>query len=601
VDATLDKNIVRLHVVAQNAISSTGVELRRSLDRADQLLRERSADIERMTHGVLDHADEVLEARIAQLDELATRQLGNVDVIATKQRIALEKGAIQIIIIAGAISFIVFALKRGFEAYTNLKKSDALANKRGAARTALLASHIGPAIGTPLVAGLAGALVLFGLYRWLPLGAVHEARDLQALHWRELDASVARFDYASARFHASHVLYLDPTSAAAAMAQAEKVALLRDLAYRPTLLATDGAATAFERRVDAVESQLGPLPDPDLLVMRALILWRRGTTRADEHVAASLMARAMRLAPLGFPLSPLAREYVATFLAAPYVSEKPGLGRNSVPLDELRDVLASAPVDPPGSPFAAAAGLARMMRELGHTTGMHYIAMVDAHAAAVAGSRTRDMRDPLVTGALARRREHAQAISSAWSIFDQRLRNTPELDGPQVLDIFHLNDAMLTRARWFLAEPDSLAEGKRIEDLPPTTATVTRRLQVAPARVAWARRYSALLAGPLRAVVEFEETERFRVWERWCLEFEKRRVELEVAQPSRDQTELRWRLAVASSALSLFQESENGPEAYAAVVGRDLPAEPPPAVLALTPDAPATLEELLLQRGPRLI
>jgi len=601
VDTTLKRNLARLEGVGTRLISDTGKELRRSLDHADELLRRRTIDLERVGNDLLNHADELLEARLAQLDEVATRQLGNVDVIATKQRIALERSAIQVLVIGGIIVFVVFVLKRMYDAYAQLQKRSALAGVRGAERTALLARNLGATLPGPLLAGLAGVLLLVALQRWLPLGAVHEARDLVQLHLGELEASAARFDYAAARFHASHILYLDPAGAPAALARAEKVGLLRDVAYRPTLLATESGVLAFERRLQAVESGLGPLPDADVLVMHALLRWRTGATRADEHVAASLAARALRLAPRGFALAPLARSCVAAFLATPYVPDQPALGRDSAGLDQLRDTLAATPVDPPASPLAPALELADMMRELEHTTSVHYVAMVTAHARAVARRRVGAAHDTSLAQLLAERQQHAQAISDAWTAFDHRLQSASALAGRPALEIFHLNDALLTRARWVLAQPETLSTNQRLEEIAATPDSLQLRLDVAPARVAWARRYAALFAGPLKAVVEFEETERFRSWERWCLEFEQASIALEQARTAEAELDARWRVVVASSALALYVDSAQGPVAYAATVGGELSTEPPAALLARTPDAPRTLEEALLRRGPDLI
>lgn len=601
VDTTLKVNIARLQGVGTTLIANTGAELRRSLDHADEILRQRSADAERMGHELISHADDVLQGRIAQLDEAAGRRLGNVDVIATKQRIALEKSALQIVTLGGVVVFVVFALKRMFDAYSKLGDSEELARTRGTARSVMLVRRLAPTLAGPLLAGLAGVLVLLVLHRWLPLGASREADELTQLHLRSLAASAASFDVAAARFHASHITYLEPEAAAEATASAERVGLLRDLAYRPTLLATPSGVAAFEQRLRDVESKLGARPDPDVLVMRALLRWQTGATRADEHVAASLAARALRLAPRGFALAPLARSCLAAFLAAPYVAEHEELGRDSATLDELAQALADAPPDPPASPFAPAVELARLMRELERDSTEHYVALVNAHAAAVAWSRAHRARDETLTELVALRTRHAHAIAAAWTAFDAHLRDAPELQGPLALDVFRLNDAVLTRARWFIAGPDALSVPQRLEDVPATPNTLALRLELAPARIAWARRYASLLAGPLRQVVEFEETERFRSGERWCQEFEQAAVSRAEARSPGEETDARWRLVVAASALALFVDSPDGRVAYARLIGQGLPPEAPPSLLRRTPDAPPTLEGALLQRGPRLI
>jgi hypothetical protein len=603
VDSTLRDRLVQLHGVGQDLISDAGSELRQSIDRADQLLRERTADIDAMGRAWISQVDQALEDRISQLDEAAGRRLGNIDVIATKQRLGLEKSALQVLSLGAIIVFVVAVLKRLFKAHEELEAE--LRHTRGAARSALLARRFGRQLVGPLLAVCAGIGVLYGLYRWLPLGAVREAEQLTALHLKEIEESAARLDYAGARFHASHIQFLKPEVAARAMAEAEKVGLLRDLADRPTLLATRDAVGAFEARVRAIEPLLGPRPDPDVLVMRAIVLWETGETRVQEHVAASLAARALRLAPRGFALAPLARAYVAAFLDAPYLEQVGRLGRDEASLEELREALDAAAPDAAGSPFAPAAELARLMQQLEHSSGEHYLALVKAHAAAVALVKAHGVRDPQLPALLSARTEQARALVADWSAFDDSLAGSPLLAGPslspRLLNVFHLNDAVLTRARWFLEQPATLKGAPRLEELSSTPNNLALRLKLAPARVAWARRYKALLAGPLRPIVEFEEAERYRSWERWSIEFEQASVAAAQAANGGD-APARWRLAMAASALALYTESPDGARvAYARQVGVGLSGSVPPALVANVPDLPQTLEQALLQRGPKLL
>jgi hypothetical protein len=588
VDRVLSGNLMRAEGIGQRLIHDAGKELRVSLDRVDSLLRDRSADVERIGHDWIEHVDDVLESRIEQLDELAGRRLGNVDVIATKQRLAFEKSALEVVALAGIVVLVVAALKRMSQAYEALLGDPRLANARGTQRSLLIAGAIGAALRGPLVATLAGVAILYGVYRWLPMGAEQEAR--------EADASVARLDYTGARFHASHLPYLAPHEAARGAALADKVGLLRDLVARPTLLATRDAVQVFEARLDALEPALGPRPDPDLLVMRAIVRWELGDTRADEHVAASLGARALGLGARGFALAPLARAYVEVYLDAPS-SLDGGWSRDRATREEMRDALARAAPIAAGSPFLAAAELATQMRRLVHTQNAHYLALVEAHVLAVAESQRRP-GGAEQRSALACRSAEAAAIVAAWRDFDAALLRLPDR---LALGAFHLNDAILTRASAFAAAPESLSLPVRLEEIPARPETRALRLALAPARVAWARRYRALFAGPLRPIVEFEEAERFRAWERWAVEFEQASLARALAATDDARVDASWRLALAASALALYVDSGGKRLPYAGQVSEGVSPTPPPAFLRRTPDAPRGLEELLQRRGPRLI
>ena len=57
----------------------------------------------------------------------------------------------------------------------------------------------------------------------------------------------------------------------------------------------------------------------------------------------------------------------------------------------------------------------------------------------------------------------------------------------------------------------------------PRTTGVTRTAKPK------ANRYQSLLNGPAKQIVEFEETERFRTWERWSIEFEQAMIAHELA------------------------------------------------------------------------
>jgi hypothetical protein len=201
----------------------------------------------------------------------------------------------------------------------------------------------------------------------------------------------------------------------------------------------------------------------------------------------------------------------------------------------------------------------------------------------------------------AERTKEAQQVVAAWTVFDTGLRKATGLEGPLLSSLFRLNDAVLTRALWFVASKDTLETGKRLEDLSDGDDGLALRIKLAPARIAWARRYPELFRGPAKQIMEFEETERFRAWEAWTIEFERAMVALRIAEKSgEDEATARWRTIRSAAALGLYVETAGHRDPY----GRKLAgghAEPPVTSAVSGPGEPSPLEQALRQRGPRLI
>lgn len=592
VDLTLRNGLAEAEVAGKRLVAQAGREVKEALAETDAILRARTADLDRMATGLVVRTDEALAARIEQIDEAAGRRLGNVDVIASKQRIALERTVVRTAVLIGLVVFAVFAARQLFRRYLALAEKPEVLVTRGAPRTWALLCGLAPALaGHVVVAGLAaGALLL--LYQVLPMGAAREAQELLARHEKGLEQAAAHFDYTQARFHASQLEFLAADDAARYRALAGKAELLRDLVARPTLLATSEGLAALSRRVGEVDRLFDGRPDPDVLVLRALVLWETGATRRQEHQAASLAARALRLAPRGFALAPLARAYVDAFLDAPHDDPAAGIGRDAASQAELRDVLAGATRDRPASPLDATIEVARLMRELDRQSSQHYAAMIAAHAQATARGKIDQER-------LAERNRHARAVVDAWTVFDARLSALGE--DPAVLAAFRLNDAVLTRALWFVVRDGATTLAPRLEELNKDDAAAGLKVRMAPARVGWARRYRELLRGPARDIAEFHEAERFRAWEAWTQEFEEASVAH--ARARTDEPAARWRMVMAAAALGLYVDDGKGRrEPLARKLAGPQPA-PPPALTARQRAAglPATLDEALARRGPRLL
>jgi len=524
-DQIIDNGLDKIDAVARRRIAQASHELgariaqvdatvQKTLAEADQVLTKGLGNVDKIVTGAIDQADSALAARIDQLDEVAGRRLGNVDVIATKQRLGLERTITRAAWLVALIVFIVVVLKALYNEY--LAQEDEL--QRAKAGTERAWRYV-TVLGLPLLRHAAVGAVVAGLLailpQRLPMGAVKDQQDLVAYHTAELDRSLTALDWTRVRFHASQLEMLDPETPAHYQALQARADLLSALLGRPTSLATLAGANAILARVQAVERLEPGRLDPDALTARAMVLWQRGTTKGDEHQAATLAARALWSAPRGFTLAPMAQLLVRAYLHAPDPAPDGALESTS----GLAATLVGNDRVPAGSPFEGAAALFQLMEALDATSSAAFVEMVEAQRL-VTAPRTRH-RPEALAAALKARTEAAAKIVAAWTDFDRGLQATPILtDNPLVLGAFRLNDVVLSHALWFTTQPTTVAWPKRLSEMKRPQDQLTK-VAIAPARVTWARRYAAILAGPARELVELQEADRFAALEEETLTFER--------------------------------------------------------------------------------
>lgn len=572
VDNVLEKRIAQVVAGEHGVVTDIDRRLKEDLDKVDAILRDRTRDIGLTLRGALSQADEILAQRIEQLDETVGRRLGNVDVIATKQRLAMEQTLIRVAVLVGLVVFVVFVLVMLWRRWGDLV-AKAGAPETPGHRWRLVASVVGTLLPPLLGAGLAVG-VLFLLYQQLPLGAAGKATELVERHKKELRESMALFEFSRVKFHASQLELLLPDDARVYRAEAAKAELIRDVFSRAALLSSESGVASIVERVQNVERLKGDQPDADLLVVKAFVLWQVGSFRRDEHEAASLCARAFRVSPEGFALAPLGRSLIQDFLTTPYFRANTPLGRDSETLSFLRGVLTRIEPDRPDFPLAHAIALADAVRRVRTTTGEQYLQMVEAQVAVTAVARRATVAAAELVAARKRRNGAAAAVVEAWNRFSREISDIQGLTGtPVMLSIFQLNDATYSRARFYL---DKQAESGN--DWPPALAAVTdprRRQELEPPRIEWAARYAGAL-GATRDVFEFQEAERWKGWETELIAFEKGVV---AGAASGVAGQLAWREAALRAArLGLFQQAaDGGPVPYAQVLLDRLPPTPPAA------------------------
>ena len=570
VDHILEKRLLQVETTADGLVKNLDGAIDRNLHTADRILKERSAQLGHIMSDSIQQADQALEQRISQLDEAVALRLGNVDVIATKQRLGLEETALRAGVLLGLLVFVIFVLRTMWSEFASVQSR--VASKRGLRRTlGYLAGLARPVVLQIGAAGLA-VLIIYALYDRLPFGARTQAAELAAMHRREMAASLARFDFSRVRFHASQLEILMPEQGAYYQAMAGKAALLRDLVMRPALLATDQGIGQIVERVQALERQLGDRADPDVLTMKSLVLWQVGTTKRDEHAAASYSARALRLSPGGFALAPLARHYIRAFLHAPYLEPGTPYGRDAESLKDLR-VLGATPVEKDsGFPLASVIDLDRLMGKLDRDLTPAYLEMLQAHAEVLQHlsppqqHRHGRAKEPSTTEASEaaesttlmqarqRRTLAATQVLTVWRQFEDGIEGIPGLTGKSaVLAIFRLNDATYSRAAWFVEQP-------RQNDLAPVLADVpspTLRAKLAPPRIGWEKRYGALITRELHTVAELQEASRFTAFEKENLEFEQAYVGQLVSPPGPTADSKRRSAAILAAKLGLYISDPN--------------------------------------------
>ncbi len=603
VDHILEKRLLQVQTTADGLVQKLDSAVNRNLHTADQILKQRSAQLGHIMSDSIQQADQALEQRISQLDEDVALRLGNVDVIASKQRLGLEETALRTAVLIGLLVFVIFVLRTLWKEFAGVQRH--VADKRGIQRTLGYLKGFARPVSLQLAGAGIAVLVIYALYDRLPLGARTQAADLANMHRREMTASLARFDFSRVRFHASQLEILMPEQGAYYQAMSGKAELLRDLVMRPALLATDQGVAQIVERVQALERQLGDRADPDVLTMKALVLWQVGTSKRDEHAAASYCARALRLSPGGFALAPMARHYIRAFLHAPYLAPDTHYGRDAESLVDLQ-VLAAMPIaENAGFPLEPVLVLDRLMGKLDRELTPAYLDMLSAHAALLRllpPQTSQPRRDRAVVGpapespelvrARQQRTQAASSVLAVWRRFESGLDDIPGLTGKSaVLAIFRLNDASYTRAAWFVEEPQQ-------NDLAPLLADITDitlKTKLAPPRIGWEKRYGALIAQELHVVAELQEANRFAAFEKRNRDFEHAYVAQLLAAPDPEQDQHRRAAAVLAAQLGLYVNDPNNhariPVAATLTTKND----------SLDPVAVQTLAEAMQTRGMRTL
>jgi hypothetical protein len=405
-----------------------------------------------------------------------------------------------------------------------------------------------------------GALLLHFLAGELPRDSERRAAEQLRVQVAAFNAAAGALDVIEARYRESQLEILAPSDLARYRGQLKKVALLHSLFTQPGRLHTEQGLAGLVAEVADVEAAIGAT-DPDVMIAKAYVLWQVGGSRADEYEAAGLCAAALRSATPS-PLAPLARNYIAAFVADPYPLHDP----SGPSIDELTRAGSLAPRAGETAQFDRVIELDRMIRDLDRASTAAYLDMLAAHADLRAALSHGDRGPEPVAARAARaaRTAAANRLIDAWAAFDRSLEASPGLASEAiVLSVFTLDDAVLTHARYWAAVPSanglapSLSDPSLAKALPPML-----RARIAPLRVAWEKRYAPLLGPSAREVVAYQETVRFEGFEQRAAAFEAAYVEFLVAahggEPAGRLLDIATAAATRASGMGLYRDTPDG-------------------------------------------
>jgi hypothetical protein len=528
-----------------------------NLARVDQILTTRINDLQLAVSSSIQQADDAARERLEQADEIAGRRIGNLDVIATKQSLSLEGMLVRIAALVGLVGLIAFVAWRLFR---ELADAVAIANERGTTRLRAIGWQGLTRLLPQLALAAGGALLLNFLAGYLPRDSERRADHQLEVQLAAFDAATGALDVTEARYRESQLEILAPSDLARYRGQLKKVTLLHALFTQPGRLHTEQGLASLVAEVADLEAAIGTT-DPDVMIAKAYVLWQVGGTRDDEYEAVALCAAALRSATPSL-LAPLARNYIAAFVADPYPQHDPG----GPSIDELTRAGALAPRAGETTQFDRVIEFDRMILDLDRASTAAYLDMLAAHAdlRAALSHAGRGPEPVAARAARAARTAAANRLIEAWAAFDRSLEAAPGLASDAiVLAVFTLDDAVLTHARYWAAVPAANGLAPSLTD--PATAKALSpllRARIAPLRVAWEKRYAPLLGPSAREIVAYQETARFEGFEQRAAVFETAYVAFLVAAHSGERAgqllDLATAAATRASGMGLYRDTQDG-------------------------------------------
>lgn len=572
-DQVAKRRIAQLEQSGGRLIERLGAEELKVLDHADQILHDRIGQLDDIVARSLNDVDDILRQRIEQVDDVAERRLGSADVMVTKQGVALEQSLIRIGALLAGLLFLVYVAKQIYADFFRFWQEH---EERGDARsrtamlaTAKAAGFLALRLG---VAGLCvGALLLF--MKW-PSESQKRLDALVAENRQSFEKSRTSLDFSRVRFYASQLSLLEPdeTKRDQYRREARKFELARAVLSRPALLQSVQGVRDVTGEVAALEAS--GAADADLAALKAYVSYRvseSSRTREGEEEAALLAEQALALGRAsadggaGAVLKPLAAAVLRALLEDPVPESVV-----AVRFKDLSSQLASAQLGD-FAPLASAAAYNRAVATLNQKSSNAFVAMLEAHAncvrasAALKGREKTPMLDAkgkasgggseaqrALGSAKEARFAAAQEVIAAWTEFDQELTKNEQIASSNVVfAVFALNDAILTQASWFDANPNAKTTAPRIR----AVESLETRARLTPVRVEWARRYAQSLGRGASMMFGMDESERYRQYEEGVQAFVTAFVALRTSEPT-DTTkiaELRRSAAMSAGALGLYQ------------------------------------------------
>jgi hypothetical protein len=549
--------LARVERTSRNLIAQIDKTAADNLARVDKLFAARLGDVQLLVTSSIQQADDIARQRLEQLDELAGRRLGNLDVIATKQSLSLEGMVVRLAALIGLVGLIAFVAWRVFR---ELADAIELAAEKGTSRWRAIGWRTATRLVPQLALAGAGAGALYVLSDYLPRDSERRAREQIASHETAFEGAARALDVIDARYHESQLELLAADRTAQYRGRLKKIELLHSLFTRPGQLHTPKGLASLVAQVAEVEAAIGN-NDPDVLIAKAYVLWQVGGTRDDEYEAATLCAAALRHGR-GALLAPLARNYIAAFLDDPYTPRD----AEQASLAELGKLAAISSDPGATTQFDRLVEFNSLIRNLDRASTAAYLDMLAAQAdlRAALPAKPKGADAPAVRAARDARTAAANRVIEAWAMFDRTLEASPSFaSDAMVLSVFTLDDAVLSRARYYVAVPEAndLAPMLTAQPTPPVLTPILRA-RIAPLRVAWEQRYAPILGPNEREIVAYEEARRFEAFEQRAYAFESAYIDFLVgarthAAPGRLLT-LAIAAATRAAGMTLYRDTPKG-------------------------------------------
>jgi hypothetical protein len=555
----LDRQIEHLNSVAKERLDQMDGILKVRITQVDESFKQRIEQVDKVMETRILQIDSVMEKRILQVDDMMERRIGNLDVVATKASLTFEESVVRILAVGCCLIFLAIAIWLVYGEWMKIWPSSA-GNLFSRMKQVLIQTY--PAVSGRIAFAGVALLVLWTASRFLPGGPRSKKAELAESHIAAMEQGLAHLDFKKVAYHASQLHALDSIDARIS-GKRQKAELIRDLLSRPTLLQSEQGVETVLDRLAALDSALGKDKDPDVLAAKGLLLWRIGSNKFIEHLAAECFAKALTTAPeSGFAMQWLASAYLDAYLQRPIskwilsgihvevekqIQEVQAETVTALNLDiphrdllKLQSALAGfrdRHVKRSGDPSQVTFAGALLENGLVARSYAPYVEYNDNVLALWKQSddalytmldtavRIPSQIEPAKKDEMLRKvKQEAQRVTEVWNTFDNSVRNhlitlTPEISLAPLM----LNDSAQARAHFYTLattfETTPQADGL-VPDPSGNVPVQVMRVKMGPVLANYYKDENGAALNNLRNAVNWQETRRYYAFEKRLIDFE---------------------------------------------------------------------------------